>query len=334
MARLSGMSTESFSSARERLSTASVGLGSILRDQKGMPGTNRMNVLLGLSSQSGPSTRPATSRSLLNSPAHSLSSSPIESNSFLDVDDAELKDEELGGVDMNDMAGTHSVGPLHRHRLSHAYELGSSHAHGSTLSYHSLYGPSHSHSQKHGMLRAHLDASKQHINMERDGNAHSAHYKHVLDKSLGLTGAISPNANAGPVRFSPLSKLSESGSHYSNASHKGLTPSRTIPCVNTPTLCDSNLQVEHQSAPVNVPDWSSFCQKDNSAVNFTSIEEIGDDEDDDNERLIPPHVILAKEYARDQRMTSSVCEGQGRTLKGRDMRRVRNAVWQQTGFAD
>ncbi|MCO5588981.1 hypothetical protein L7F22_042945 [Adiantum nelumboides] len=262
MARLGGMSTESFSSARERLSTASVGLGSILRDQKATSGTSRMKVLLGLSSQSGPSTRPTTSRSLLNSPAHSLSSSPIESNSFLDVDDAELKDEDLWGVDMNDTASTHSVDPLHRHRLSHAYELGSTHTHASTFSYQSLYGPSHSHSQKHGMVmvRAHLDASKQKISTGRDANAHSAHYKHVLDKSLGLTGAISANANAnaGPVRLSSLSKLSESHSHNSNASHRGLTPSRTIPCISKQILRVSNLQVEHQSAPVNVPDWSNI----------------------------------------------------------------------------
>lgn len=58
-----------------------------------------------------------------------------------------------------------------------------------------------------------------------------------------------------------------------------------------------------------------------------------DDKDEDDERL-PPHELLAREYARSQRTTFSVCEGLGRTLKGRDMSRVRNAVWSQMGFAD
>jgi hypothetical protein len=30
----------------------------------------------------------------------------------------------------------------------------------------------------------------------------------------------------------------------------------------------------------------------------------------------------------------SVREGAGRTLKGRDLRRVRNAIWEKTGFQD
>ena len=45
---------------------------------------------------------------------------------------------------------------------------------------------------------------------------------------------------------------------------------------------------------------------------------------------IPPHEIIA----RSQSMTFSVCEGAGRTLKGMDLRRVRNAVWSRTGFVD
>uniref|UniRef100_A0A7N0U724 Uncharacterized protein n=1 Tax=Kalanchoe fedtschenkoi TaxID=63787 RepID=A0A7N0U724_KALFE len=47
--------------------------------------------------------------------------------------------------------------------------------------------------------------------------------------------------------------------------------------------------------------------------------------------MLPPHEVVA---ARSQTMTFSVFEGVGRTLKGRDLRRVRNAVFQQTGFLD
>lgn len=62
-------------------------------------------------------------------------------------------------------------------------------------------------------------------------------------------------------------------------------------------------------------------------------EDCTDDKDEDDERL-PPHELLAREYARSHRTTFSVCEGLGRTLKGRDLSRVRNAVWSQMGFAD
>ncbi|KAJ4981684.1 hypothetical protein NE237_032521 [Protea cynaroides] len=83
------------------------------------------------------------------------------------------------------------------------------------------------------------------------------------------------------------------------------------------------------SAPVNVPDWPKILRVD-------SVESIHDSDDgldyDDSER-VPPHEYLAREYARTRKMTAtSVLEGVGRTLKGRDLSRVRDAVWSQTGF--
>uniref|UniRef100_A0A0D9VNL6 Uncharacterized protein n=1 Tax=Leersia perrieri TaxID=77586 RepID=A0A0D9VNL6_9ORYZ len=60
-------------------------------------------------------------------------------------------------------------------------------------------------------------------------------------------------------------------------------------------------------------------------------EDSGEDDDgDDEEGIVPPHVMAARRHAR----SSSVLEGAGRTLKGRDLRRVRNAVLRQTGFLD
>ena len=55
-----------------------------------------------------------------------------------------------------------------------------------------------------------------------------------------------------------------------------------------------------------------------------------DSDDEDGEEMMPPHVVAARRHAR----SSSVLEGAGRTLKGRDLRRVRNAVLRQTGFLD
>lgn len=80
------------------------------------------------------------------------------------------------------------------------------------------------------------------------------------------------------------------------------------------------------SAPVNVPDWSKIYRVD-------SVESMHDSDDgleDRDSEMIPPHEYLAREYARSRR--GSVFEGVGRTLKGRDLRRVRDAVWSQTGF--
>jgi len=95
------------------------------------------------------------------------------------------------------------------------------------------------------------------------------------------------------------------------------------------------MMMHHQSAPVNVPDWSKILgvgmdgRKDSNPDLFFSA---AADEDEDSGDMLPPHEYLAREQARSQMTTTSVFEGVGRTLKGRDMSRVRNAVWRQTGF--
>lgn len=79
------------------------------------------------------------------------------------------------------------------------------------------------------------------------------------------------------------------------------------------------------SAPVNVPDWSKIYRVD-------SVDSLHDSDDGfiDDSQLIPPHEYLARQYR--QMAANSVFEGVGRTLKGRDLSRVRDAVWSQTGF--
>ncbi|KAL3522007.1 hypothetical protein ACH5RR_014841 [Cinchona calisaya] len=83
------------------------------------------------------------------------------------------------------------------------------------------------------------------------------------------------------------------------------------------------------SAPVNVPDWSKIYRVD-------SVESLHDSDngtDDPESEWVPPHEYLAREYARSRKTAAnSVFEGVGRTLKGRDLSRVRDAVWSQTGF--
>lgn len=76
------------------------------------------------------------------------------------------------------------------------------------------------------------------------------------------------------------------------------------------------------SAPVNVPDWSKILRVD-------SLHELDETLDDSDSEIVPPHEYLARGRKKN---ATSVFVGVGRTLKGRDLRRVRDAVWMQTGF--
>ncbi|KAK7300069.1 hypothetical protein RJT34_10901 [Clitoria ternatea] len=126
--------------------------------------------------------------------------------------------------------------------------------------------------------------------------------------------------------------------------------------------------VLQQSAPVNVPDWSKiyrssnknkkgiknnngsrfdgndlshnkYCidsEDDGGDVNYgreSGEDEEGNDDEYDDSKL-PPHEFIAKRLARSQISSFSVLEGAGRTLKGRDLSKVRNAVLTKTGFLE
>ncbi|KFK33927.1 hypothetical protein AALP_AA5G079000 [Arabis alpina] len=84
------------------------------------------------------------------------------------------------------------------------------------------------------------------------------------------------------------------------------------------------------SLPMNVPDWSKILREENRHSRRRSIENNDDGEDCIDGGRLPPHEYLAR-----TRMASfSVHEGVGRTLKGRDLSRVRNAIFEKTGFLD
>ncbi|OEL14792.1 hypothetical protein BAE44_0024188 [Dichanthelium oligosanthes] len=87
-----------------------------------------------------------------------------------------------------------------------------------------------------------------------------------------------------------------------------------------------------QSAPVRVPVWPGKAAAARRAEDGRGGGRKAADEsdDDEGEEMVPPHVVAARRHAR----SSSVLEGAGRTLKGRDLRRVRDAVLRQTGFLD
>lgn len=130
----------------------------------------------------------------------------------------------------------------------------------------------------------------------------------------GLYAALSEDQNT-LVRRKPQMSPSEFAA----------TAARTIP----PVAVKRSSEHYHQSAPVNVPVWP---KNNNHLRQFDDVDDDvaeKDDEDDDVAEIVPPHEIVARSY-----VTFSVFEGAGRTLKGRDLCRVRDAVFQKTGFLD
>lgn len=89
-----------------------------------------------------------------------------------------------------------------------------------------------------------------------------------------------------------------------------------------------------QSAPVRVPILMTrgVARRRNNGDELALVDD--DDEDDDDEEMLPPHEIVARGSGVSPKTTFSVLEGVGRTLKGRDLRQVRNAIWRKTGFLD
>jgi len=93
------------------------------------------------------------------------------------------------------------------------------------------------------------------------------------------------------------------------------------------------------SVPVNIPDWSKILGAEYAgscagahgwAAHDDAFAE--DAAGSGGRRWVPPHEML---QCRERAAASfSVREGAGRTLKGRDLRRVRNAIWEKTGFQD
>lgn len=91
----------------------------------------------------------------------------------------------------------------------------------------------------------------------------------------------------------------------------------------------TNFHHHRQSAPMNVPVLSEAMRKRRNRLLAAA-----DDDDGDDTAVLPPHEIVARGSGVSPNTTFSVLEGVGRTLKGRDLRQVRNAVWRKTGFLD
>ncbi|KAG6756185.1 hypothetical protein POTOM_039610 [Populus tomentosa] len=75
------------------------------------------------------------------------------------------------------------------------------------------------------------------------------------------------------------------------------------------------------SVPVSIPN-REFQLSDNDDF----------EEDYGGEDLVPPHIIVERRVPG--KMAFSVCTGNGRTLKGRDLSEVRNSILRMTGFLE
>ena len=141
------------------------------------------------------------------------------------------------------------------------------------------------------------------------------------------------------------------------------TAARMIPRANSSNGSSREAKVLQQSAPVNIPDWSKIYRNKPNKTNSKNVPRFddyinydhsvdedednvvnygrdSDDNDDDEEKddeydpKLPPHEFIARRLARSQISSFSVFEGVGRTLKGRDLSKVRNAVLTKTGFLE
>ncbi|XP_057536510.1 protein S40-4-like [Amaranthus tricolor] len=158
-----------------------------------------------------------------------------------------------------------------------------------------------------------------------------------------------------------------------NSSPKLRKPSKNSSFSVNPRIIPKSSSSDHQkqsSAPVDIPDWSKIYGKTlrkmkNGCTSTSWVDSHGyylngntyhhhhhndingcydggfyDDDDgnvnddDDDDDMVPPHEFLAKKLARSQISSFSVYEGIGRTLKGRDLSKVRNAILTKTGFLE
>ncbi|KAL3718337.1 hypothetical protein ACJRO7_003466 [Eucalyptus globulus] len=106
-------------------------------------------------------------------------------------------------------------------------------------------------------------------------------------------------------------------------------PKPPLECL-LPVASSSSGSRYHQLAPINVLAFPALMLR-----RCCELDEIDDDYDKDlGGMMLPPHGIVARSLARSLMIACFVLEIAGRTLKGRDLRQVHNAIFRQTGLLD
>ncbi|GMI93303.1 hypothetical protein like AT4G04630 [Hibiscus trionum] len=130
-----------------------------------------------------------------------------------------------------------------------------------------------------------------------------------------------------------------------DSTHSSPTPRKHRECSSSSSpawrlpRASSNKAQQSSAAPVSIPDWSKIYGKHHAHKHEPprkgSSSSSSSSWGDDHEMVsLPPHEWLARKLARTQVSSFSVCEGVGRTLKGRDLSKLRNAVLTKTGFLE
>ncbi|XVE79219.1 hypothetical protein DITRI_Ditri14bG0040100 [Diplodiscus trichospermus] len=155
-------------------------------------------------------------------------------------------------------------------------------------------------------------------------------------ENFGILAAIRDPSRPHSHFYQKPSISTSASSSSSAASASPSSSSRIIPSIPKPpqeripvvSSSSSSLGRFHQSAPVTVPMLAKAMRINREFDDYDDL-----DVEEEGE-MLPPHEIVARSLAQSPMLACSVLEGVGRTLKGRDLRQVRNAVWRQTGFLD
>ncbi|GAB2285558.1 hypothetical protein Dimus_020005 [Dionaea muscipula] len=145
-------------------------------------------------------------------------------------------------------------------------------------------------------------------------------------ENFGILAAL-PETGPDKINRSVFNhKASISPSSSSSFSSSRMIPILPRPPVERPVSMSFKY---HQSAPVTVPMMlnSDRGRGRDGGFGYADDEELEDDEEGE---MLPPHEIVARQAAKTPIISCSVLEGAGRTLKGRDLRQVRNAVFRKT----
>ncbi|WJX68978.1 hypothetical protein P8452_53293 [Trifolium repens] len=155
--------------------------------------------------------------------------------------------------------------------------------------------------------------------------------------SIGILASLPENEESSSSSSSkaPIS-VSISNSVSSNSSSS--STSRPIHVIQrrspdrTPSFSSPASSQFYHSAPVKVPMMSPEMAK--LARQYEEEDARALVEEEEFRNTMPPHEYLSKQSEFSPMISCSLFEGVGRTLKGRDLRQVRNAVLSQTGFFD
>lgn len=125
--------------------------------------------------------------------------------------------------------------------------------------------------------------------------------------------------------------LSGSSSSSSLSAWRSTAASMGIPRSTSTGEFSVTAPQHRSSAPVDIPE---ILKKKKKKQRTTKRNLWDDANSGDDDEVVPPHEYLARRLASTQIASFSMCEGVGRTLKGRDLSNLRNAILTKTGFLE